>query len=290
MAGRPMSHYGFERHDEEMATDQPPRTRLVHGVVVAITAAAILTAVLWPVVHSYRAAREQVRQLCSQGRMCGIAVAMHDFARGTAQRADDPHRGSLPPAFSTDKNGKPLLSWRVLILRYCDGMDDLYNQFHLDEPWDSPHNRTLITKMPRTFGDPEDPYDAKLAAEGKTHYLTVRGPRTVFPGRERVRFSDITDGTDQTIMLVEVSDDRAVIWTKPDDFEYDENDPIKGIAHLRKDGFLVSFADTHRQFLPYTIDAKTLAALFTRNGGEHLTESPTESGHWGEWKLEGEKR
>src|SRR5438132_522263 len=41
------------------------------------------------------------------------------------------------------KAGKPLLSWRVLILQYIEETP-LYLQFKLDEPWDSEHNKKLI--------------------------------------------------------------------------------------------------------------------------------------------------
>src|SRR5262249_53057001 len=52
----------------------------------------------------------------------------------------------LPPAAIADRsNHNPLLSWRVLILSNLrdQASKDLYNQFRLDEPWDSPHNKTL---------------------------------------------------------------------------------------------------------------------------------------------------
>ena len=59
----------------------------------------------------------------------------------------------FPPAYSTNQDGKPLLSWRVLILPYI-GNDDLYREFHLDEPWDSVHNKTLLSKMPDVYKAP----------------------------------------------------------------------------------------------------------------------------------------
>ncbi len=59
----------------------------------------------------------------------------------------------LFPAQSIKKLDKPLLSWRVKILPYF-GEQVLYDQFHLDEPWDSEHNKTLIPKMPAVFASP----------------------------------------------------------------------------------------------------------------------------------------
>ena len=40
------------------------------------------------------------------------------------------------PAFSKSEKGRPLLSWRVMVLPFLE-QAALYNEFHLDEPWDS---------------------------------------------------------------------------------------------------------------------------------------------------------
>jgi len=61
--------------------------------------------------------------------------------------------GCLPPAAITDKDGKPLLSWRVAILPYSEH-EKLYAKFHLDEPWDSPHNIALLDSMPASYTVP----------------------------------------------------------------------------------------------------------------------------------------
>ena len=70
----------------------------------------------------------------------------------------------FPPAAIRDKDGKPLLSWRVAVLPFIEdssfgvakGGQPLYNEFHLDEPWDSEHNKALIAKMPAAFRDPHE--------------------------------------------------------------------------------------------------------------------------------------
>jgi hypothetical protein len=219
--------------------------------------AAIVVAVVVPAVWSHLESRRRELHSTAFYNLKMIAISLHNYAQAT--------KGPLPPAYTTDKHGKPLLSWRVLILPYLE-QDELYRQFHLDEPWDSQHNKKLIAAMPDYYRDP----GGRLVAEGKTHYLAVRGKNTVFPGKEPVRFSDITDGTGSTIMLVEVSDPRAVIWTKPDDFQYDENNPLKGLAGRWSGGFHAAIADARTVFLPDSIDPKTLNAFFTRNGGETI--------------------
>ena len=97
-----------------------------------------------------------------------IGLAMHNYhAR---------HK-TFPPAYTVDKDGKPLLSWRVLILPYLE-QDALYKEFHLDEPWDSEHNRALIDRMPTTYLCPGG--SSKRADRGKTTYLTRAARRRSF--------------------------------------------------------------------------------------------------------------
>ena len=187
-----------------------------------------------------------------------IALAMHNYAMANRR---------FPPAYKADAGGKPLLSWRVLVLPFVsEEGGELYKQFHLDEPWDSDHNKQLIAKMPAVYRDP----NSTVAGQGKTNYLTVRNEKSVFPGATGVAFGDIPDGTSNTIMTVEVPDDKAVVWTKPDDFAYDESDPIKGLGGMRPDIFLAGFADGSVHSLALSIDPTVLKALFTRNGREAI--------------------
>ena len=57
------------------------------------------------------------------------------------------------PRDITDKNGKPLLSWRVAILPYIE-QAALYKQFKLDEPWDSANNKPLAETSIKIFTPP----------------------------------------------------------------------------------------------------------------------------------------
>jgi hypothetical protein len=187
-------------------------------------------------------------------RMRQIWLAVRDYCAAT-------HR--YPPAFKADGNGQPLLSWRVVILPYL-GRNDLYRRFHLDEPWDSRHNRQLVAEMPALFQS----LISKLGGQGRTNYLTVRGDKTVFPGAKSVRVGDIPDGPTDTIVVVEVPDETAVVWTKPDDLKYDEDDPLRGLVAPKSSSFRAIFADGTVRFIASSVDPKSLRALFTRNGGE----------------------
>jgi hypothetical protein len=160
------------------------------------------------------------------------------------------------PAAATTKDAKSLLSWRVTILPYIE-QEPLYKQFHHDEPWDSEHNLKLLEKMPKLYAAP----GADLKA-GHTTYLVPTGKGMVFHGGKQTMLPEITDGTSNTIMIVEADADRAVPWTKPDDLAVDVDMPHAGLGHARDDGFLVTFCDGSVRFLKSTLDAKTLRFLF----------------------------
>ncbi|MBN2476224.1 MAG: DUF1559 domain-containing protein [Pirellulales bacterium] len=214
------------------------------------TTAPVAVSLMLPAVQS---ARDAARRAQGMNNLKQIALAMHNY--------HDLHK-SFPAAYIADADGKPLLSWRVLILPFVEEQA-LYNQFHLDEPWDSPHNKQFIQAMPAVYRAP-----ASRAAPGQTNYLTVRGPDTVFPGAEKISMADIRDGSSNTIMVVEAGDVLAVPWTKPDDFTYDKDNPLSGLIGLHHNGFSAAFSDGSVRLLRGGIDIETLNALFTRGGGE----------------------
>jgi hypothetical protein len=149
------------------------------------------------------------------------------------------HEGQFPARKSTDRFGNPLLSWRVHILPYIDEAP-LYRQFHLDEPWDSEHNRTLIGKMPVVFQSPNVP---RAPGSGETQYLAVFGQGIAFDGSRGQKLSDLIREPADTVLAVEVDADHAVVWTKPDDLPLDPKNPFAGLRRAHRGGFAVAFAD-----------------------------------------------
>jgi hypothetical protein len=196
-----------------------------------------------------RAERTVVRNHLKQ-----LALAMHNYHDVYKQ---------FPPAAIRDANGRPLLSWRVALLPFIEE-NKLYQQFHLDEPWDSPHNKPLIEMMPDTLR----PRSATLRAEGKTTLLVPVGKQTIFGAPEGVAIREITDGSTNTIMIVDADEAHAVVWTKPDDLNVDGVDAKQVIFGTRKDGVFCAFADGHVQRLDPQITADVVHAMLTRNGGE----------------------
>jgi prepilin-type processing-associated H-X9-DG protein len=203
-----------------------------------------------------QAAREAARRSTCVNNLKQIALAMHNYHAAN---------NAFPASAVPDKDGKPLLSWRVQLLPYLE-QGALYNEFHLDEPWDSPHNKELIERMPPLFHCPDSP-EANLK-KGLTTYRGYKGDGTVFEGEEPHSIAEITDGTSNTIMVVESKD--AVPWTKPDDlpFDADPQKPFVMPSSPHPGGFNVAFCDGSVRFLKDTINKIVLRALITRNGGE----------------------
>ncbi|MFT5325083.1 MAG: hypothetical protein ACI8P0_002949 [Planctomycetaceae bacterium] len=205
---------------------------------------------LLDVLSPRRAQRSQATNNLKQ-----LGIAMHNF--------HDAFR-SFPSTAEKDKDGKPLLSWRVRLLPFID-QGPLFKKFHMDEAWDSPHNKELIKHIPPIYRTP-----GSKAAAGKTNYVGLRHEKAIFHDGEGTRIRDIRDGTSNTIMIVEADDDHAVIWTKPDDLEFDEKKPHAGLGKLRKDGFLAAMCDGSAHFIPSTITPATLVKLVFRNDGQPI--------------------
>ena len=185
-----------------------------------------------------------------------LSIAMHNFHQANQH---------FPVPVNSSKDGKPLLSWRVYLLPYV-GEDALFKQFHLDEPWDSPNNRTLIEKMPAVYRLP-----VSKTERGRTNYLLPVGNGAAFETDKQTAVRDIRDGLSNTIMIVEADDEHAVIWTKPEDWQFDPNDPAKGLGRFFLGSFQAAWCDGSVSYFTWPKEPKDitrLRAFFTRDGHE----------------------
>jgi hypothetical protein len=215
---------------------------------------------------------------CGQGRGPDLRQQsrnnMREIARAVRAYAED-KRGRLPAPAFRDPLGRvkePLLSWRIALLPYLDEKP-LFREFRLDEPWDSEHNRKLIPKMPDLYRNPR----ARDLAEGMTCYLMPVGEETAFPNyadspnengefdRTIVKRDDVNG---ETIILFEVSPENAVVWTKPDDWQYDPQDPRRDLFGAGRGYFQVTLADGRVTYLPHHISKASMRALITRSGDD----------------------
>jgi hypothetical protein len=180
----------------------------------------------------------------------------------------------LPPAAQLGKEGRPLLSWRVLLLPFLE-YENIYFKFKLDEPWDSLTNKPLLENMPSVYA--RSPFQ-RVDPPGMTHFRVFVGPGTAFEGG-KLRWSAFPDGPANTITVVEATE--AVPWTKPDDLVFNPAEPLPplgtgltmssklfGYRYGPKAGFLAAFGDGSVRFINSSVNDATLRALITRNGGE----------------------
>ena len=119
------------------------------------------------------------------------------------------------PAWTEDDQGKPMHSWRVLILPFIEEQN-LYDQYRLDEPWDSPHNARLANRMPPVYQCPSAPDSTT-----QTTYKLISDHEAFFDGNTKRSLKDAFDGPESTVVLIEDSE-NPVNWMEPDGISIEE--------------------------------------------------------------------
>jgi len=251
--------------------DAPGRPKSSVMILVTVIVAGLVggAIVLWfagrvLVFPAMSAARSQANMTKSANNMEVIAAAMLSY------EAD---HGSFPPAFIADEDGKPMHSWRVLLLPYLGpGYDHVYEQYNFKEPWDGPNNMNLRHSMPPEYACPADP-DASSNYE--TSYMVIVGDQTMFPGAASVTRSELTDGAAYTIMLAQ-SPASGICWMEPKDldadgmrFEINGREGVE-IASRHSGGAHVVTADGESHFLTDDAAPDTVEALTTVSGNEDI--------------------
>ena len=166
--------------------------------------------------------------------------------------------GALPPAIVRDEDGKPLYSGRVLLLPFLEDAE-LYDEFDKSQPWNSPKNLALTQDTPLVFTDPSSP----SPPAGQTDFLFVTGKGTAMealPDGGSIRFADITDGTSNTLFMVEVKN-SGINWAEPRDLTSVSRWRFPGQPSQRQLGRV------HRR--PHTIDSQNRAARANSRGHGH---------------------
>jgi hypothetical protein len=236
-------------------------------LLVSLAAFALVAfgVVVW-VTTSLESGAAQARRDQSKGNLRTLSIALLNY--------HDKYKQFPPPAICCKRTGKPLLSWRVLLLPYVEQSGGhLFQQFRLDEPWDSPHNIRLLPVVPSYYKIPG-------VATGNPHgtfYQAIVGPGAgweLLPdakqqfGARGLRLTDFPGGTSETILLVEAADD--VPWTAPLDVRYEPNGPAPRLGGAFKDGFHVAMANGSVHFVRRSLGEETLKAAITRTGGKPL--------------------
>lgn len=252
-----------------LESDEPadaPRARsgwrlsLRQGMAL-VAVAGLLAAAVVPLVRGVNSAREAAAASQCLCNLCQIKLALQNYHDAN---------GHFPPAFIADENGRPMHSWRVLILPYLE-QQQLFGLYDFSEPWDGPHNSTLASRMPAVYACPNH-----RGPQGNiwTDYVAVTGPSTVFPGAATTKLSDIKDGAANTVMVVEAAN-LNVPWMAPIDLDtrtmsYRINDPTRpSLSAFDRAGPAIVTADAaYYRLNPRTTSQRFVEAIMTIAGDE----------------------
>jgi hypothetical protein len=261
---------------------KPSRLRWTSPYLIAATSLlGILVAMLYSGVQQAREAARRSSCKCNL-KILGLAL----------QTYHDAH-GCFPPAWIADSQGRPMHSWRVLLLPYID-QAALYSRYNFAEPWDGPNNVKLLDEIPPVYKCPSHvPRSASVAAifgpfgplacstgatvsgaarRKCTNYAAVLGRHCAFRGADPVSIEDITDGTSSTLMIGEVTD-ADILWTKPEDIDVSKHPQIgdrMGFSSDHASGAQFATAAGSVRFIFESIPQETVDALYTRDRGEKI--------------------
>lgn len=217
---------------------------LLVGVVVC---GGIAVALLLPAVQ---AAREAARRAQCGNNLRQISIALLEYEN---------IYGSLPPAYTVDAEGNRLHSWRTLILPYL-GQKTLYDQIDLTKPWDDPVNIPFSEMTIVTYACPSHPLPASM-----TNYLAPIHPQGVFANEFPTKLNQITDGTANTILIVEGDISQAVNWMEPADID---GTLFPGTRGSHPGGANAAMVDGAVSFFSSTVTPTVRDAFLTKDGNE----------------------
>lgn len=226
----------------------------VVGMLGLLMCGGVVAVLLLPAVTHTGGASRTVE---SRNNLKQIALALHNYHDAN---------GKFPPAVVTDADGKPLYSWRVELLPYLE-LGHLYDRFDKTKAWDDPANLSVSNAVVEVF---RSPLDDSLPPSGNSYFVLV-GAKTLFPPDRGIGMAEVTDGTSNTIAVVELKG-VAGSWAAPIDPK------IEGVAMsigpapsqlnpTQADRLNVAMCDGSVRSLPITTPSHTLHLLFTRNDG-----------------------
>src|SRR5262245_28651730 len=215
-----------------------------------VVCGGITVALLLPAVQ---AAREAARRAQSSNNLKQIGLALHNYHDVF---------GTFPPAVVTDDDGKPLYSGRLLLLPFLS-QTAVYDQFDKSKAWNSPENIALSQTVIPVFVDPS----SANSPAGQTDYLFVSGKGAVFEADKMTKLSEITDGTSNTIVVVEVKN-SGINWAEPRDLTIGQ--PMSLPAGNHPGGNNVLYADGSVRFMSKSTGTTVIRAIATKDGGEIL--------------------
>lgn len=230
---------------------------LFKAIGLACVVVVVIVLFLPPVTRSREAAR---RTQCKNNlKQIMLAISEYESAYGR-----------YPPAYTVNSEGKPLHSWRTLILPYLH-QEDLYKKIDLSKPWDDPVNEQAFKTTIPVYRCPSVDFStSKFAVPGgMTTYLAVVTDDSCLRPVESMKKTEISDGLSSTLTVFEVRPDQAVHWMKPADANQEmiaKFGSFKQRPHAG--GTQVAMADGSIRLLSVNTREETLRALISADGGE----------------------
>ncbi len=225
-------------------------------VCLSVPCCGILAGLMLPAIQQARLAARKMTQ-SNQMRQVGLALLEYE----QVYRA-------FPPAYTVDSDGRPLHSWRTLILPFME-QASLYQKIDLNKPWDDPANAAARETVVSIYNDPNSGGPSNL-----TSLAAIVSDQSIFPGSEQISFRDISDGSSNTILISEVTREQGIQWMEPRDLSNQEFIHLaaepRGLSTYF-DGFHVVMADGSIRFIVSSVDIVALQSMVTRDGSETIT-------------------
>lgn len=204
--------------DPQSRADRPAKASAWKLLAICVLIATPLVIGLMAIVLGVSAFRGFESETESLNNLRRIVQAMREY--------EEVH-GHLPPAYIADANGKPMHSWRVLLLQYMGPQEQaLFKEYKMDEPWNGPNNTLLHARMPKVYGCP-----GAYQNNNCTSYVVVVGKETAFEGARPVKSSEIKDLASTTILVLDVGR-TDIVWAAPRDLEFRKMPDLVGTGVL----------------------------------------------------------
>lgn len=233
---------------------------IILGGIGGILSTLILIGLMLPAVQKVREAA--ARQTSSNNlKVAGLGAMNYESTTNELPTAHHRvnEREVVPAGEAANR-----LGWRFTILPYIE-QDAVYRQYSTSatQPWNSLANKPLATTTIKSYVDPTD------GPTSDTRYRVLVGPGTLFdPALDRgVRFSEINDGTSNTIFAIEAAD--TVPWPQNKELPFTPTGPFPSVGHPARNTVLVLFADGSVRSVTKA-NPEALKAAATRKGGEMM--------------------